>query len=107
MQNKKVKLIVTFLFSIGMFGLQAQEVVAFSGGNASGSGGTVSYAIRQVVYTINTGTNGSAAQGVQQPYEISVVTAIEEVMDISIEMVVFPNPATDFVKLRIKNYDIQ
>jgi len=61
----------------------------------------VSYAIRQVVYTINTGTNGSAAQGVQQPYEISVVTAIEEVMDISIEMVVFPNPATDFVKLRI------
>ena len=61
----------------------------------------MSYAIRQVVYTINTGTNGSAAQGVQQPYEISVVTAIEEVMDISIEMVVFPNPATDFVKLRI------
>ena len=65
------------------------------------------YGLGQVVYTINTGTNGSAAQGVLQPYEISVVTAIEEAMDISIEMVVYPNPATDFFKLRIKNYDIQ
>ena len=47
MQNKKVKLIVTFLFSIGMFGLQAQEVITSSGGNASGSGGTVIYTIGQ------------------------------------------------------------
>jgi hypothetical protein len=45
----------------------------------------------------NAGTNGTAAQGVQQPYEISVVTAIEKALDILLEMVVYPNPATDFV----------
>jgi len=66
------------------------------------------YLVKDVLTTFRReGTNGSAAQGVQQPYEISVVTAIEEAMDISIEMVVYPNPATDFFKLRIKNYDIQ
>jgi hypothetical protein len=90
-----------------MFGLQAQQVVTTSGGNASGSGGSVSYSVGQIVYTKNTGTNGSVAQGVQQPYEISVVTAIEEAKDISLEIMVYPNPATDYIKLIIKNYEVQ
>ena len=103
----KVILSTVLLLCIGVFGLQAQQVVTTSGGNASGSGGSVSYPIGQIVYTTNTGTNGSAAQGVQQPYEISVVTGIEEAKDISLEIVVYPNPATDFVKLKIKNYEVK
>ena len=95
------------LLFFGMFGLQAQQVVTSSGGNSSGSGGTVSYTLGQIVYTTNTGTNGSAAQGVQQSYEISEVTGIEEALGISLEMVVYPNPATDFIKLNIKNYEVQ
>jgi hypothetical protein len=87
--------------------IQAQSTIPATGGNASGSGGSASYTIGQVVYTTNTGTNGSAAQGVQQPYEISVVTAVETVKDISLEMVVYPNPTTDFIKLKISNYDLQ
>lgn len=107
MRYKKLKLSAVLLLGIGLSGLHAQNTISASGGNASGSGGSVSYSVGQIVYTTNTGTNGSAAQGVQQPYEISVVTANEEALDISLEMVVYPNPATDFVKLRIKNYDIQ
>lgn len=107
MHYKKVKLIALLLFSMGLTGLQAQEVVTTSGGNASGSGGTVNYTVGQIAYITNTGTNGSAAQGVQQPYEISVITAVEEAKDISLEIVVYPNPATDFVKLKIENYDVQ
>ena len=95
------------LLFFGMFGLQAQQVVTSSGGNSSGSGGTVSYTLGQIVYTTNTGTNGSVAQGVQQSYEISEVTGIEEALGISLEMVVYPNPATDFIKLNIKNYEVQ
>ncbi|MCJ7449016.1 MAG: T9SS type A sorting domain-containing protein [Bacteroidales bacterium] len=99
------------LTAICMFGfgtaIHAQNAIPASGGNASGSGGSVSYSVGQIVYTTNTGTNGSAAQGVQQPYEISVVTSIEEALDISLEMVVYPNPTTDFIKLKIENYEVK
>ena len=78
-----------------------------TGGNASGSGGAVSYTIGQVVYTTNSSTAGTVTQGVQQPFEISVVTGIKEAFDISLEFVVYPNPATDFVKLIIENYDVE
>jgi len=51
--------------------LQAQVAIPASGGNATGTGGTVSYSVGQVFYTINTGTTGFIVQGVQQPFEIS------------------------------------
>jgi hypothetical protein len=104
---KKIRLITFILFGFGLPLLQAQNAIPATGGNASGSGGSVSYSVGQIVYTKNAGTNGTAAQGVQQPYEISVVTAIEKALDISLEMVVYPNPATDFIKLKISNYDLQ
>jgi hypothetical protein len=85
----------------------AQTAFPASGSNASGSGGTSSYSVGQIVYTTNTGTNGSVAQGVQQPFEITVITGIESAKDISLEMVVYPNPAQDFIKLTIKNYEVQ
>jgi hypothetical protein len=109
MRNMKifnVVLVAVCLFGFGTTG-QAQNAIPASGGNASGGGGTVSYSVGQVVYTTNTGTNGSSAQGVQQPYEISVITAIEEALGISLEIMVYPNPATDFIRLRILNYEVQ
>lgn len=63
----------------------------------------MSYTIGQLVYTTSTGSNGSAAQGVQQPYEISVVTAIEEAKDISLLWSAYPNPAGDYLKLSLVN----
>jgi hypothetical protein len=106
MFKEKLKLSTVLLFVFGFTGLYAQNTIPASGGNASGSGGTGSYTVGQVVYTKNTGTNGSSFQGVQQPYEISVITGIKEAKDISLEIVVYPNPATDFIKLNIKNYEV-
>ena len=91
---------------LGLTVLQAQNVISTSGGMALGNGGTATYSVGQVVYTTNTGANGSVAQGVQQPYEISVMTGIKEAKDISLEFVVYPNPTTDFVKLKIMNYKV-
>jgi hypothetical protein len=101
MQHKKVKLYAIFLLSLGLTGLHAQETIPTSGGNALGSGGTVSYTVGQLVYTTNTGTTGSLAQGVQQPYEISVVNGIDEALGITLNYSAFPNPATDFLILKI------
>jgi hypothetical protein len=108
MRHKKVKLSAILLLGLGLTGLQAQETVSASGGNASGSGGTVSYSVGQVVYTTNTGgANGSVAQGVQQPFEISIATGIEQAKGINLVCSAYPNPSTDFIKLKIENYNTE
>jgi hypothetical protein len=55
------------------------------------------------VYTTNTGTSGSVAEGVQQAYEISVVTALEEAKGINLSVSAYPNPTTDYLTLSIDN----
>jgi hypothetical protein len=101
MRHKKLKLSTVFLLGLGLTGLQAQEAITTSGGNASGSGGSASYSVGQVVYTTDVGTNGSSAQGVQQPFEISVVTGIEEAKCITVEWSAYPNPTTDILNLKV------
>ncbi|MDA3912025.1 MAG: T9SS type A sorting domain-containing protein [Bacteroidales bacterium] len=105
MRQKRLKLSAILLLGLGLTGLQAQEAISASGGNASGSGGTASYSVGQIVYTTNTGTNGSVAQGVQQPFEISVVTGLEEAKGINLSVSAYPNPTTDFLNLKVENYD--
>jgi len=101
MKNKRLKLSVLLLLGLGLNGLQAQEVIPATGGNASGSGGSVSYSIGQVVYNTYTGASGTASQGVQQPFEILVVTGIEQANGITLQCSAFPNPTTDFLFLKI------
>lgn len=106
-----IKIVNTFLILVlGLTGIQAQDIhetIPTSGGNASGSGGTVSYSIGQIVYNTNVGTNGTVSQGIQQPYEISMVTELEEAQGINLSITAFPNPTTDYLTLRTKNVDNQ
>jgi len=104
MRHKKVKFSVVLLLGLGLTGLHAQEAIPATGGNASGTGGSGSYTVGQVVYTTNSGVTGSVAQGVQQPYEISLVTGFKNAIGITLSLSVFPNPAADFVKLKVENY---
>jgi hypothetical protein len=87
-------------------GIQAQETTTASGGDATGSGGTVSYTVGQVAYTTYTSETGIVTQGVQQPFEILVVTGIEEAKGISLEFSVYPNPTSDFLKLKVESYEL-
>ena len=106
MTLKKTIICTLFLSSLCISILQAQTTIPASGGNATGTGGSLSYTVGQVVYTTYTGSNGTVSQGVQQPFEISVVTGLEEAFGISLEIIAYPNPATDFIKLMIKNHDV-
>lgn len=105
MQHKRLKLIAILLLGLGLTGLQAQTSTNATGGNASGGGGTVSYSVGQVVYTTNSGVNGSGAHGVQQPFEISIVTGIEEAKEINLLVSAHPNPTTDYLTLGISEFD--
>lgn len=107
MKNLSIAISLLFLFTFSLSTIYAQEAATTSGGNASGSGGSVSYTVGQLVYSTNSGTNGSFAEGVQQPYEISVINGIEKAKDISLRCMVFPNPTIDFIILKIENYDIE
>ncbi len=99
-----IVLFLVCLFGFGTTG-QAQNDIAASGSNASGSGGTVSYSVGQVVFTTNTSiTSGSVTQGVQQPFEISVITRIEQTNGITLVCIAYPNPANDFLTLKVENY---
>jgi hypothetical protein len=105
MHQIKLNVSAVLLLIFGFTGLQAQEAIPASGGNASGSEGSVSYSVGQMVYTTNIGTNGSVAQGVQQPFEISVVTGLEDTEGISLRCSVYPNPTTDYLVLKVENFD--
>lgn len=106
MRYKKSRLSAVFLLGLGMAGIQAQEIIPTIGSNASGISGSISYTIGQVFYKKSTGTNAySIAEGVQQPYEISVVSGIEQTREINVTCTVSPNPAKDFLTLKVENYD--
>ena len=106
MRNKRLKLSAVLLLGLGLTGLHAQESVNATGGDASGSGGSASYSVGQVVYTTNTGTNGSVAEGVQHAYEISVVTEIEEATGINLSVKAYPNPTANYLTLSVEEFDI-
>jgi len=81
----------------------SHQVLSASGGDATGSGGSVAYSVGQIVYTTSTGTTGSVAQGVEQAYEIYSVGIKETSLNISLS--IFPNPTSDFLTLKVEDYN--
>lgn len=84
--------------------LFAQQTTTVAGGNAYGSGGSVSYTLGQMAYATQSGSNGKVSQGVQQPYEISVLSISTNDI-IAIALTAYPNPTQDFLTLNVQNYD--
>jgi hypothetical protein len=94
------------LVCVGLSALQAQEVIPVTGGDAVNKIGSISYTLGQIFYPTLTGTNGSLVEGVQQPYEISIITGLEEAKGIELSIWAYPNPVTNYLKLRIDELEI-
>jgi hypothetical protein len=92
---------ILFASALSFNAAQAQNNTVSAGGDASGSNGSVSYSVGQVFYTSAEGENGSISQGVQQAYDIGVVTGVE---NRSIEATLFPNPTVGNVQLDIADF---
>lgn len=101
MKKHLLKISASLLLVLMPPNIKAQEALTVSGTNVISSGGSVCYSVGQIVYTSNVGSNGSIIQGVQQPFEIIVVTTIEKTKDISLQCSAFPNPTTNFLKLLV------
>lgn len=96
-------LCITSVFgcSVLISGVTAQETIPAAGGDASGSGGTVSYSIGQAFYSAFSGETGYIAEGVQQAYEIYDVTAVEDLTGIQLMVSAFPNPVNDMLNIKV------
>ena len=94
---------IIILLCIGITTAKAQQSINTSGGNAAGTGGTVSYSVGQMNHTTNTGTSGSASAGVQQPFEISTVTGLVDSKALNIQLSAFPNPTFDNLILKVES----
>jgi hypothetical protein len=76
--------------------LYAQTGSVSAGGEASGIQGTVSYSIGQANFITTIATEGTINRGLQQPYEIYVLSGVDETISI------FPNPTVaGYVTLKI------
>jgi hypothetical protein len=102
MKNKTL-FFLAFLLSFSMIAQTSHQVLSATGGDATGTGGSVAYSVGQIVYTTSTGTTGSVAQGVEQAYEISSVGIKETALNISLS--VFPNPTSDYLTLKVEDYN--
>lgn len=105
MKTHKVYLLLFLLFSVGPQGLSAQKTVSTAGGDASNGGASISYTVGQIDYVTNSSSAGSVAQGIQQPWEISIVTGIEQEA-IALNYQVYPNPTSDRLVLEIDSPDL-
>ncbi|MEX1191922.1 MAG: T9SS type A sorting domain-containing protein [Brumimicrobium sp.] len=90
-----MKIIFLTVFAFLALQLQAQEATVSSGGDLSGSGGSVSYTIGQVSYNYYSGSNGNISEGVQQ-IEIEPTTSLDE-NQFDIDFNLYPNPASDHI----------
>ena len=102
--SKRFLVILLLMLVCGFATLTAQVLhagIAAAGGNASGTGGSVSYSVGQLFYTTAFGANGSVSEGVQQPFEISVLSGMEDITGIDLFYAVYPNPTSGKLTLNV------
>ena len=105
MLQSKLKIFFVVISAMGLTILYGQGSITSAGNNASGTGGSVSYSVGQIVYTTISGAAGTVNQGVQQPYEVSVVTSVRNSGEIFFECTIYPNPTSGHLKLAVRKTD--
>lgn len=105
MKFNTLKIAGVILTSLIVNNLQAQESTLASGGDSTGVGGSTSYSIGQIVYTTNSGSTGTVAQGIQQAFYITTLSN-PELKALTLSVQTYPNPTTDNIVLALTNVEI-
>jgi hypothetical protein len=96
--NKTILVLAFSLLSINL--CTAQISLNAAGGDFVNHNATLSYSIGQLFIQTN-----SPNEGVQIPYNIVDISGIDNLKDISFNLVVYPNPTSDYLELKIDNKD--
>jgi hypothetical protein len=104
--------VIMLFFSLNCISQNTQEstntimgTLNASGNNASGSSGSVTYSIGQVFYTYIGASVYNVAQGVQQQESSQSLTVPEPIETPSVEVLIYPNPTTDYVNINMTGYE--
>ena len=89
-------------FTFALVPLFSQQNTVSTGGDASGSNGSVSYSIGQIDYSSTSGTDCNTNEGVQQPFEFFDPDA--GIPFESVNVLLYPNPTNDAVILQISTF---
>ena len=106
MQNIYFSLIA-LSFSLG---LQAQFRTVSSGGDVSNNSGSVSFTLGLIDYVSVNNNSGSISQGVQVPglftSDVNNLDIADQIL-LNKKLIVFPNPATDFIFIKSAGFTQQ
>ena len=83
----------------------SQHTLSASGGEAVWSGGTSSYTYGQVFYQTESTSTSSLSQGVQQPFEISIISSLADIGS-KIHLEYYPNPVIDYLNLNVHGMEV-
>tara|TARA_B110000503_G_scaffold86210_1_gene131287 strand:- start:542 stop:1030 length:489 start_codon:yes stop_codon:yes gene_type:complete len=90
--------------------LQAQFRTVSSGGDVSNNSGSVSFTLGLIDYMSVDNNSGSISQGVQIPSlfssDVNNLDGVDPIM-LNKKLIVFPNPATDFIFIRSTGFTQQ
>lgn len=98
--KKNQFIVILVIMALTASKLSAQQVVASSGGTGQSTSGTITYTLGELVIDTYNGTDKKLTQGFQQSR--LVITAINEIKGLSYTVNAFPNPTTDFIKIRLE-----
>jgi hypothetical protein len=96
---KKIYVILIFMLSALSARSQVkQEVIASAGGYNTATGISLSWTLGETIVPAFTSADGSVkiVNGFQQQL---IVTAVEENIDIAVEVKIYPNPASDMLNI--------
>ncbi len=79
----------------------AQEAVAISGNHFANNEKQISWTIGEPVITTLSGENFQLTQGFHQSK--LVITAMDEISELELNISAFPNPTSDYLKLKVEN----
>jgi hypothetical protein len=94
----------TLLFLFSAAASHAQESINAGSGDITDPEINLSYSIGQVLMEPVIYSEGSVTPGIQQPYEISLLSGVPEVIA-GLKIQAYPNPATDYLELSFPDYD--
>lgn len=97
-------LLFLFIFSFTN-NVSAQQSANTTGKNVSQNNTTISYSIGEVYYNTTTTLSSVITQGIQQPYEIYLISGIGNEKDVQL-ITAFPNPTSSTIKIVIQDIKI-
>lgn len=83
------------------------ETIISAGNNATGNSGSVTYSIGQIFYTYIGESVYNVAQGIQHQEGQQAINTPDNNIEANIEILVFPNPTTDFVNLSMEGLELE